>query len=57
MRETIKTQGPFQLQKVAGGENDYVLTDQNESVLLGFKAEEQPDLLILLEEINYGVEA
>jgi len=54
---TIAQYGPFKLLELENQTNDYALTDDNESVYLGFKAEEQPDLLYLLEEIDYEVEA
>ncbi|QSG06380.1 hypothetical protein [Halapricum desulfuricans] len=57
MTEIIAREGPFQLIELNGTTfHDYALTDQHETVYLGFSAEEQPDLLALLEQVEYMVE-
>lgn len=38
------------------GDNDYVLTDRDESALLGFTVEELPDLQIVLERLDAQID-
>lgn len=40
----------------SSGQSDFVLTDQNESVLFGFDAEEAADILIVIEKLVAQVE-